>query len=162
MRIRRSSARSKSARRSCSPPSSSTIASRVHRRPVLDRHRAAARSRDPRGGAAAVAASCSPRPGRPRMVRATVLLADDHTVLLEALAILLQKEFSLVGTVTDGRLLIEAAARLRPDVIVTDVAMPGMSGLEADRKSTRLNSSHLGISYAVFCLKKKNEQQNEW
>jgi DNA-binding NarL/FixJ family response regulator len=63
--------------------------------------------------------------------RATVLLADDHAILLEGLVTLLQREFSLAGTVTDGARLIDAARRLRPDVIVTDLAMPGMSGLEA-------------------------------
>jgi DNA-binding NarL/FixJ family response regulator len=63
--------------------------------------------------------------------RATVLLADDHAILLEGLVTLLQREFSLVGTVADGVGLIEAARKLRPDVIVTDLAMPGMSGLEA-------------------------------
>ena len=65
------------------------------------------------------------------MPRATVLLADDHAILLEGLVTLLQREFTLAGTVTDGTRLIEAARRLRPDVIVTDLAMPGMSGLEA-------------------------------
>jgi DNA-binding NarL/FixJ family response regulator len=63
--------------------------------------------------------------------RATVLLADDHAILLEGLVTLLQREFSLAGTVTDGARLIDAARKLRPDVIVTDLAMPGMSGLEA-------------------------------
>ena len=65
------------------------------------------------------------------MPRATVLLADDHAILLEGLVTLLQREFSLAGTVTDGARLIEAARKLRPEVIVTDLAMPGMSGLEA-------------------------------
>ena len=66
--------------------------------------------------------------------RATVLLADDHAIVMEGLASLLRSEFSLVGTVADGARLIEAARELRPDVIVTDVAMPGMSGLEALRR----------------------------
>jgi DNA-binding NarL/FixJ family response regulator len=68
------------------------------------------------------------------MRRATVLLADDHAIVLEGLASLLRSEFSLVGTVADGAGLLEAARQLRPDVIVTDVAMPGMSGLEALRR----------------------------
>ena len=68
------------------------------------------------------------------MPRATVLLADDHPIVVEGLASLLSDEFALVGTVTNGAQLIEAARRLRPDVIVTDVGMPGMSGLEALRR----------------------------
>jgi DNA-binding NarL/FixJ family response regulator len=68
------------------------------------------------------------------MRRATVLLADDHAIVLEGLASLLRNEFALVGTVADGARLIDAARQLRPDVIVADVAMPGMSGLEALRR----------------------------
>jgi DNA-binding NarL/FixJ family response regulator len=68
------------------------------------------------------------------MARTTVLLADDHAIVAEGLATLLQREFSLVGTVASGAELVEAARRLRPDVIVADVTMPGMSGLEALRR----------------------------
>ena len=68
------------------------------------------------------------------MSRATVLLADDHAILLEGLVTLLQREFTLAGTVTDGTRLIDAARKLRPDVIVTDLAMPGMSGPELARR----------------------------
>src|SRR5262245_3206109 len=68
------------------------------------------------------------------MPRATVLLADDHAIVLDGLASLLRDKFALVGAVADGPSLIEAAQRLRPDVIVADVAMPGMSGLEALRR----------------------------
>ena len=74
------------------------------------------------------------RPAGPGARRPTVLLADDHAIVMEGLASLLRNEFSLVGTVADGARLIEAARELRPDVIVTDVAMPGMSGLEALRR----------------------------
>ena len=59
------------------------------------------------------------------MPRATVLLADDHAIVAEGLASLLHGEFALVGTVADGAQLVEAARRLRPDLIVTDLAMPG-------------------------------------
>ena len=65
------------------------------------------------------------------MRRNTVLLADDHKIVIEGLARLLQEhDFDVVGTVGDGHLLIEAAKRLRPDVIVTDLSMPGLSGLD--------------------------------
>jgi DNA-binding NarL/FixJ family response regulator len=65
------------------------------------------------------------------MRRTTVLLADDHAILAEGLASLLKGHFDLVGTVGDGRRLLEAARELRPDVIVADIAMPVLSGLEA-------------------------------
>ena len=68
------------------------------------------------------------------MQRATVLLADDHAIVAEGLASLLQGEFALVGTVTNGSELVEAARRLRPDLIVTDLAMPGLNGLDALRQ----------------------------
>jgi DNA-binding NarL/FixJ family response regulator len=68
------------------------------------------------------------------MPRPTVLLADDHPVVAEGLASLLRDDFTLVGTVTDGASLLDAARRLGPDVIVTDVSMPGMSGLDALRR----------------------------
>jgi DNA-binding NarL/FixJ family response regulator len=65
-------------------------------------------------------------PHRPR-----VLLADDHLLVAEALKSLLTPEFELVGGVEDGRALVEAAARLRPDVIVADVTMPHLNGIDA-------------------------------
>jgi DNA-binding NarL/FixJ family response regulator len=63
--------------------------------------------------------------------RATILVADDHNILAEGLVSLLKDRFDVVGTVSDGAALVEAAHRLRPDVIVADLSMPGMSGLEA-------------------------------
>jgi DNA-binding NarL/FixJ family response regulator len=65
------------------------------------------------------------------MRRASLLLADDHTILIEGLVGLLKDRFEVVGTVSDGQALVDAALHLRPDVIVADLAMPGMSGLDA-------------------------------
>jgi DNA-binding NarL/FixJ family response regulator len=67
-------------------------------------------------------------------VRARLLLADDHVLLLEALGRLLEPEFDVVGTVTDGARLVEEAVRLQPNVVVTDVSMPRMGGFEAVRR----------------------------
>ena len=64
------------------------------------------------------------------MRRTTVLIADDHAIVMEGLASLLKDEFEVVGVVRDGNLLIDAARRLRPDVNVTDISMPGLSGLD--------------------------------
>jgi DNA-binding NarL/FixJ family response regulator len=63
-----------------------------------------------------------------------VLLADDHTIVVEGLKSLLKDQFELVGTVADGSQLIEAARKLRPDVVVTDLSMPVLSGLDALRR----------------------------
>jgi DNA-binding NarL/FixJ family response regulator len=65
------------------------------------------------------------------MKRARVLLADDHRMVAEGLKSLLSPEFDLVGLVEDGRALLEAARRLRPDVIVADITMPHLNGIEA-------------------------------
>ena len=63
--------------------------------------------------------------------RPRVLLADDHLMVAEALKSLLAAEFDLVGVVEDGRALVEAAGRLKPDVIVADVTMPRLNGIDA-------------------------------
>ena len=68
------------------------------------------------------------------MSRPRVLLADDHTLLLEAFQKLLADDCDVVGAVSDGRALIAATHKLRPDVIVVDVSMPLLSGLEAARQ----------------------------
>jgi DNA-binding NarL/FixJ family response regulator len=60
-----------------------------------------------------------------------VLLADDHLMVAEALKSLLSAEFDLVGVVQDGRQLVEAARALQPDVIVADVTMPHLNGIDA-------------------------------
>jgi DNA-binding NarL/FixJ family response regulator len=65
------------------------------------------------------------------MRSARLLLADDHAIMTEGLVALLKDSFDVVGTVRDGAAMVEAAERLHPDVIVSDMSMPGMSGLEA-------------------------------
>lgn len=62
--------------------------------------------------------------------RPTVLLADDHPLLLEGLRKLLTPELEVLGTATDGRALLEAALHRRPDLVITDIAMPGLDGIE--------------------------------
>src|SRR5215472_2727728 len=59
------------------------------------------------------------------------MLADDHPQLLEAATALLEPHFEIVGTVTDGARLVTEALRLRPDVIVTNITMPALSGIDA-------------------------------
>jgi DNA-binding NarL/FixJ family response regulator len=68
------------------------------------------------------------------MVLTTVLLADDHTIVAEGLEGLLKDGFKLVGTVRNGRELLAAADQLRPDVIVTDISMPLLNGIDAVRQ----------------------------
>ena len=65
------------------------------------------------------------------MALARVMLADDHTMLVEAFRKLLESQCEVVGTASDGRVLLETAPRLKPDVIIVDIAMPLMNGLEA-------------------------------
>src|SRR5262245_53783898 len=72
------------------------------------------------------------------MRRPRVLLADDHTLLLEAFQRLLSDECDIVGTVTDGRALVTEATRLRPDVVVVDVSMPLLNGIDAARQLKEL------------------------
>lgn len=65
------------------------------------------------------------------MRRIRVLLADDHRIVAEGLKGLLEPEFKLVGVVEDGFALLKVAAEEKPDVIVTDISMPGLNGIEA-------------------------------
>lgn len=66
--------------------------------------------------------------------RAQILIADDHAIFAEALRLLLEKSYDVVGTVLDGRTLVTAAARLAPDVLVVDIGMPLLNGLDAARR----------------------------
>lgn len=67
-----------------------------------------------------------------------VILADDHTILVEAFRKLLEPSCEVVATVADGHALLEVALRLKPDVIVLDIAMPLLNGLDAGRQVKEL------------------------
>jgi DNA-binding NarL/FixJ family response regulator len=71
------------------------------------------------------------------MRRPRILLADDHLILVEGLKSLLEHHCEVVGTVVDGRALLEAAAELQPDIVVLDIAMPELNGLDAARQLKR-------------------------
>jgi len=68
------------------------------------------------------------------MKKPRIILADDHTILLDALKSLVEPEFEVVGLCSDGRELIKAAERLKPGVIVLDIGMPTMNGLNAGQR----------------------------
>jgi DNA-binding NarL/FixJ family response regulator len=89
--------------------------------------------------------------------RIRVLLADDHKIVLDGLRSLLEPEFELAGTVEDGRALVSAAEKLRPDVIVVDISMPLLNGIEAVRQIKKLDKQvkivfltmHPDVTYAI-------------
>lgn len=70
--------------------------------------------------------------------RKRILLADDHALMLDGLSRLLSNEFEIVGTAADGRTLLTEAERLNPDVIVLDIGMPGLNGIEAACRLAKL------------------------
>lgn len=72
------------------------------------------------------------------MPRVRVLIADDHALLLGAFETLLAIEFEVVGVASDGRAAVSAAERLKPDVVVLDIAMPLLNGLEAGRQIKKI------------------------
>lgn len=67
-----------------------------------------------------------------------LLLADDHAIFSEALRLYLEKDFDMVGVVSDGRALVDEAIRIKPDVIIVDVGMPLLNGLDAARRIREL------------------------
>ncbi len=100
--------------------------------------------------------------GRRRpLIRPRILLADDHAEFLEAEIALLRPHFELVGTASDGASLISEAVRLSPDVIVVDITMPVMNGIDAVRKLVESGSAarfvfltiNTGEEFVNACLK---------
>ena len=91
------------------------------------------------------------------MRRARVLLADDHKIVAAGLQGILESEFEFVGTVEDGRALIKATEELRPDVIVVDISMPLLNGIEAVMQIKKANgrpkvvflTMHSDVTYAT-------------
>jgi DNA-binding NarL/FixJ family response regulator len=94
------------------------------------------------------------------MKRPRVLLADDHRVVAEGLRGLLGPHFDVVGIVSDGRELLSAAKTLGPDVVVLDISMPSLNGIEAARQMRSAGSRakvifltmHREVTYAARCL----------
>ena len=70
--------------------------------------------------------------------RPCFLIADDHTIFAEALRVYLEKTYPVVGVVPDGRAMIEEAIALRPDVVIVDVGMPRLNGLDAAKRIKEL------------------------
>ena len=73
------------------------------------------------------------------MKRATVLLADDHAIVVEGLRRILEPDFEVIGAVADGLALVKAAKEFKPDIIVADVSMPLLNGIEATRQIRATN-----------------------
>jgi len=94
------------------------------------------------------------------MNRARVLLADDHRMVAEGLKSILNGEFELLGVVEDGLMMLQAARKLQPDVIVADITMPHLNGLDALAELKKENSRvkvvfltmHREVAYARRAL----------
>jgi len=95
------------------------------------------------------------------MNRPRILVADDHRIVAEGLQSLLEPEFELVEIVADGAQMVEAAMRLSPDVILADITMPRLNGLEAVEQLRKANckakvivlTMHKDITYAARALR---------
>jgi DNA-binding NarL/FixJ family response regulator len=72
------------------------------------------------------------------MKKARIFLADDHTMLVDAFRRLLEHEFEIVGTASDGLELLESAQRLRPDLVIVDLGLPQLNGADAGRALKKL------------------------
>ncbi len=94
------------------------------------------------------------------MRRPRVLLADDHKIVAEGIRSLLEPEFELVGIVEDGRALVSAAQKLNPDVLVSDISMPLLNGIEAAQQIKKVTpkvkilflTMHPDVTYATRAL----------
>ena len=97
---------------------------------------------------------------RPILNQPRVLLADDHHPIIERVTVLLQSTFEIVGAVGNGTDLISEALRLQPDLIVLDISMPGLTGIEAARQLREAGSTarfvfltvHERVEFVHACL----------
>lgn len=83
------------------------------------------------------------------MARLRILLADDHTLFCSLLRELLEPEYEVVGSVSDGQQLLKTALSLRPDVVLADIGMPSLNGLDAGRRLKRANP-HVKLIYLTM------------
>ena len=72
------------------------------------------------------------------MTKPSILIADDHTLIVEAFRKLLEPQYDVVATVPDGRALLDVASKMRPDVIVVDIGMPLLNGLAAGQQLKKI------------------------
>ncbi len=94
------------------------------------------------------------------MIRPRIFLADDHPEFLNIEAAFLKPHFELIGTASDGASLVSEVLRLNPDVVVADITMPTMSGIDAVHKLVQSGSTakfvfltmHSGEEYIHACL----------
>jgi DNA-binding NarL/FixJ family response regulator len=94
------------------------------------------------------------------MNKVRILLADDHAEFSSAVQSLLEQDFDVIGKVADGEALVAAAMQLHPDVIVTDISMPNLNGIEAAQKLRQLGvaakivflTMHQGHDFVDACL----------
>jgi DNA-binding NarL/FixJ family response regulator len=91
------------------------------------------------------------------MKRPRVIVCDDHAILVEGLRGLLEPEFDLVGTAENGRALLAVAQNLKPDVVILDISMPELNGIEAARQLKKSNPNvkivfltmHLDVAFVT-------------
>jgi DNA-binding NarL/FixJ family response regulator len=97
---------------------------------------------------------------KPSKKRYRVLVADDHSVVREGLQLILREHFDIVGAVRDGRTLVLEAERLAPDLVVIDISMPILNGIEATRQLQErvpwikivVFTMHADVTYAAELL----------
>ncbi|BFU96484.1 MAG: Two component transcriptional regulator, LuxR family (fragment) [Nitrospira sp.] len=94
------------------------------------------------------------QPADPGKTSPRIVLADDNPAMLDMVLRVLEPEFHIVGTVGNGRDLIQAAAELQPDVLIVDISMPSLNGLEAARL---LTGEHTGAKIVILTVHEEPE-----